>query len=311
MEVFTGNANRNLAEKICDYLDIQLGNIDVGRFNDGECMVKINQDVRGKDIFIVQPTCAPVNDNLMELLIMIDAFVRASAERITAVIPYFGYARQDRKDQGRVPISAKLVANLLVSSGVDRVLAMDLHAGQIQGFFDIPVDHIYSNPVFIGYFKSKDFDGLENMVVVSPDVGGIKMARAFAKKLECGLAIVDKRRVSSDTAHVMNVIGDVKGKNVMIVDDIIATAGSVQEAAIALKEQGAKKIFVSATHPVLAPPAIERLENSPIEKIFLSNTIPVPSDKMSSKIHILSVSPVLGEAIRRIHNKQSVSSLFI
>lgn len=310
MKIFTGNANKMLGSEICDYLGINPGSIDVGRFNDGEVMVKINEDVRGQDVFILQPTCAPVNENIMELLIMIDAFARASAERITAVIPYFGYARQDRKDQGRVPISAKLIANLLAGSGVNRMLAMDLHAGQIQGFFDIPVDHLYSNPVFIGFFKGKNFTENKNLVVVTPDVGGIKMARAFAKNLECPLAIVDKRRVSADTAHVMNIIGDVRGRNVIIVDDIIATAGSVQEAALALKENGAEKIFVAATHAVLADPAIERLDASPIEKIFVTNTIPISKEKMIDKINVLSVAPVLGEAIRRIHNKESVSSLF-
>jgi len=306
--VFSGNANRTLAEDICASLGIALGEALVGRFSEGEIRVKIDQNVRGKDVFVVQPTCPPVNDNLMELLILIDALTRSSAGRVTAVIPYYGYARQDRKDQPRVPITAKLVANLLTVAGVDRILTMDLHAGQIQGFFDIPVDHLFAAPVLIERFR--EFDP-EDLVVATPDVGGVKMARAFAKRLNAGLAIVDKRRVDSQNIEVMSVLGDVDGKRVIIIDDMIATAGSLKEAATALKNSGAREIYAAATHAVFAGPAIERIQESPLEAVFVTDTIALPPAKQHPKVKVLSVAKLLGEAIRRIHNEESVNSLFI
>ena len=306
--VFSGNANRTLAEDICASLGIALGEALVGRFSEGEIRVKIDQNVRGKDVFVVQSTCPPVNDNLMELLILIDALTRSSAGRVTAVIPYYGYARQDRKDQPRVPITAKLVANLLTVAGVDRILTMDLHAGQIQGFFDIPVDHLFAAPVLIERFR--EFDP-EDLVVATPDVGGVKMARAFAKRLNAGLAIVDKRRVDSQNIEVMSVLGDVDGKRVIIIDDMIATAGSLKEAATALKNSGAREIYAAATHAVFAGPAIERIQESPLEAVFVTDTIALPPAKQHPKVKVLSVAKLLGEAIRRIHNEESVNSLFI
>jgi len=308
LTIFTGNANPELAKEICEYLGIELGKALVSRFSEGEIQVKIEQNIRGNDVFIIQPTCPPPNENLMELLIMIDAAKRASAGRITAVIPYYGYARQDRKDQPRVPISAKLVANLITVAGADRVLTMDLHAGQIQGFFDIPLDHLFAVKIFVEHLK-RTLD-LSNLVVVSPDVGGIKMARAYAKRLGVPLAIVDKRRISMDQAEVMNILGEVKGKDVCIVDDIIATGGSLVEAVEALKEKGARDAYATITHPVLSGPAIERLKRSPLKKLFVTNTIPVPEEKRIDKIEVLSVAPLLGEAIKRIHKEESVSVLF-
>ncbi|MFH1857395.1 MAG: ribose-phosphate pyrophosphokinase [Candidatus Omnitrophota bacterium] len=305
--VFTGNANPKLAEEICQFLHISLGKALISRFSEGEIRVKINQDVRGQDVFVVQPTCPPINENLMELLIMLDALKRASARRITAVVPYYGYARQDRKDQPRVPITAKLVANLLTVAGADRVLTMDLHAGQIQGFFDIPLDHLYAVNTFVEYVES---NRLKELVVVSPDVGGIKMARAYAKRLEVPLAIVDKRRISDREAAVMNILGEVRGKNVLIVDDLVATAGSLVEAAKALKENGAREIRAVVTHAVLSGPAMKRLATPSLKELVVTNTIPLPPAKHSRKIKVLSVAPTLGEAIRRIHNEESVSSLF-
>lgn len=305
--IFSGNANVKLAQDICKSLDVPLGESDVTRFRDGETRVKVQQNVRGKDVFVVQSTCAPANENLMELLIMIDAVKRASAERITAVLPYFGYARQDRKDQPRVPITAKLVANLLSRAGANRIITIDLHAGQIQGFFDIPLDHLYAVRIFEDYFKKKK---IKDLVVVSPDVGGIKMARAYAKRMGAGLAIVDKRRIDDLSAEVMHIMGDVKGKNVVLVDDIVATAGSLAEAAAALKNNGAKDIYAAITHPVLCGPAIERLEKSSIKELVVSDTIPIDKDKKSKKIKQLSVASLLGEAIRRIHNEESISALF-
>jgi len=305
--IFTGNANRKLAEEICRTLKIPLGDALVSHFSEGEIRVKINQDVRGRDVFVVQSTCQPVNDNLMELLILLDALKRASARRITAVVPYYGYARQDRKDQPRVPITAKLVANLLTVAGANRVLTMDLHAGQIQGFFDIPLDHLFAVNTFVDYVASLR---IKDLVVVSPDVGGIKMARAYAKRLEAQLAIVDKRRVSDRDAVAMNILGEVKGKNVLIVDDLVATAGSLVEAIKALKENGAKEIRAVITHAVLSGPAIERIEGSALKELVVTNTIPIPPEKQNKKIKVLTVAPVLGEAIRRIHNEESVSSLF-
>jgi len=307
MEIITGNANPKLAQEICKYLEVPLGDALVTTFSEGEIRVKINENVRGKDVFIVQPTCPPVNNNLMELLVLIDALRRASAKRITAVLPYFGYARQDRKDQPRVPITAKLVANLITTSGADRILTVDLHAGQIQGFFDIPMDHLYAVNVFVNHIKKIK---LKNIVIVSPDVGGIKMARAYAKKFEAPLAIVDKRRISEEDTEAMNILGDIKGKNVIIVDDLVSTASSLVEAALALKKQGAKEIYAAITHPVLSGPAIKRISDSSIKKLFVTNTIPVENGKQHKKIEVLSIAPLLAEAIKRIHNEESVSCLF-
>ncbi|MFH1846553.1 MAG: ribose-phosphate pyrophosphokinase [Candidatus Omnitrophota bacterium] len=305
--IFTGTANPKTSEEICKGLGVRLGDMEVSRFRDGETRVKINQNARGKDVFIVQATCAPANENLMELLIIIDAFKRASAKRVTAVLPYFGYARQDRKDQPRVPITAKLVANLLTRAGADRIITIDLHAGQLQGFFDIPVDHLYAISIFAEYFKQKK---LENVVIVSPDVGGIKTARAYAKRFKAGLAIVDKRRISDVDAEVMHIMGEVKNKNVIIVDDIAATAGSLVEAIGALKRNGAKDIYAAITHPVLCGPAIERIKSSGIKELVVTDTIPLKEEARIKSIKQLSVAPLLGEAIRRIHNEESISALF-
>ena len=306
--LLSGNANRPLAEEIARHLNMRLCNAVVSNFTDSETRVKIEEDVRGSDAFVIQPTSMPANEHLMELLIMIDALKRASADRITAVLPYFGYARQDRKDQPRVPISAKLVANLLEAAGTDRVLTMDLHAGQLQGFFDIPLDHLFAINVFADYFDRKK---IKELVIVSPDVGGIKMARAYSKKLKADLAIVDKRRVDDKTSEVMNILGDVKDKNVIMVDDICSTAGSISEAAVAMKNAGAKKIYAAISHAVLSGPAMERIGAAPIEEVCVTNSIDIPAvKKKSSKIKVLSVAPLLGEAIRRIHNSESVSGLF-
>jgi len=307
MNIFTGNANPKLAKEICKYLKMPLGDALVTTFSEGEIRVKINENVRGRDVFIIQPTCAPVNNNLMELLILIDSLKRASAKRITAVLPYFGYARQDRKDQPRVPITAKLVANLITTAGVDRVLTVDLHAGQIQGFFDIPMDHLYAVNIFVSYIKKIK---LKDIVIVSPDVGGIKMARAYAKKFEAPLAIVDKRRISGEDTEAMNILGEIKGKNLIIVDDLVATASSLVEAAVALKKQGGKEIYAAITHPVLSELAIKRINDSSIKKVFVTNTIPVENGKKHKKIEVLSIAPLLAEAIKRIHNEESVSCLF-
>jgi len=308
MQVFSGNANRQLASAIAAHLAVALGEAEVTRFPDGEIRIKVEEDVRGADVFIVQPTCPPVNENLMELLIFIDCVRRASASRVTAVMPFFGYARQDRKDEGRVPISAKLVANLITVAGANRVLTIDLHAAQIQGFFDIPLDHLFAAPILTRHFAALD---LGATVVVSPDVGGIKMARAYAKRLGAGLAIVDKRRVTPDKAEVSNVIGDVEGRNVVIVDDMISTAGSVVEAAALLKDHGAKDIFVGATHPLFCGPAYDRLTAAPIKEVAVTDTVPFDGQDKLSKVKVLSVAPLLGEAIRRIHMNESVSSLFV
>lgn len=307
MLIFTGNSNRALTGEICKKLGMQPGNAVVGKFSEGEIKVKISEDVRGKDVFIIQSICPPVNDNLMELLILIDALKRASAYRITAVIPYFGYARQDRKDQPRVPITAKLVANLLTAAGTNRVLTIDLHAGQIQGFFDIPLDHLFAINVFTDYFmKNKP----KNLVVVSPDVGGVKTARAYAKKLRADLAVVDKRRVNDKKTEAMFIMGDVKDKNALIVDDIVATAGSMVEAAEALRKNGAKDIYAAVTHPILSGPAIERINKSQLKKLLVTNTIPITKAKNPAKIEALSVAPLLAEAINRIHREESISTLF-
>jgi len=306
LAIFTGNANPVLAQEICDYLKVPLSDAFVDRFPDGEIHAQIRENVRGKDVFIVQATSSPPNDHLMELLILIDAAKRASARRVTAVLPFYGYARQDRKDRPRVPITAKLVANLIVKAGASRVLTMDLHAGQIQGFFDIPVDHLYSINILVEYFLSKK---LKNVVVVSPDVGGIKMARAYAKRLDAPLAVIDKRRVSDRETQVMNLIGEVKGRDVVIVDDLVSTGGSLVEAVKALKKEGALRIFAAIAHPVLAGSAIEKINKSDLEKLVVSNSIVVPAQEKSN-IQVLSVAPLLGEAIRRIHLGESVSSLF-
>jgi len=308
LKIFSGNAHMQLAKDICRYLKIDLSDAMVSRFSEGEIRVKINENVRGKDVFVVQPTCPPSNDNLMELLIMIDALKRASAQRITAVVPYFGYARQDRKDQPRVPITAKLVANLLTVSGASRVLTMDLHAGQIQGFFDIPVDHLFAINVFVDYFlKSNSKD----LVIVSPDVGSIKMARAYAKRLSAGLAIIDKRRDSPEKTEVMHILGEVKDKDAIIVDDLIATGSSLIEAAEALKEAKCGTIRAGIIHGVLSGPAIERVDKcKDLKELAISDSIPLNDNKNHSKIKVLSVASLLGEAIKRIHIEESVSSLF-
>jgi len=307
MLIFTGNSNRELADEICANLKMPLGDALVGKFSEGEIKIKINEDVRGKDVFIIQSVSPPVNENLMELLILIDAVKRASAYRITAVIPYYGYARQDRKDQPRVPITAKLVANLLTAAGANRVLTIDLHAGQIQGFFDIPLDHLFAINVFADYLeKNKP----KNLVVVSPDVGGVKTARAYAKKLKADLAVVDKRRVNDKKTEVMFIMGDVKDKNALIVDDIVATAGSIIEATDALVKSGAKDIYAAVTHPILSGPAIDRLQKSQLKKLLVTNTIPIPKAKRISKVEILSIAPLLAEAINRIHKEESISTLF-
>ena len=310
LKIFSGNANPALAKKICEHLSIELGNAYVGRFPDGEIDLKVNEDVRGADVFLVQPTCPPVNENLTELLIFIDCLKRASAARITAVLPYYGYARKDRKDEGRVPITAKLVANIITESGADRVLTMDLHAAQIQGFFDIPVDHLLAFPVISKYFERLVSSDL---VVVTPDVGGIKLVRNYSKKLGIKMAIVDKRRVGPDETEIGFVIGDVTNKNVVMIDDLIATGGSIAQAANVLKERGAKDIYVGATHPVFCVSAVEKLSAAPIREIVVTDTIPL-SEKakgLNNKIKVLSISELLGDAIMRIHRHESVSSLFV
>jgi ribose-phosphate pyrophosphokinase len=307
MKIFSGNANRGLAEKICKELGIPLGTCDVSQFSDGEINVNIDETVRGIDVFIVQSTCSPVNDNLMETLILIDAVKRASAGRVNAVIPYYGYARQDRKTKAREPITAKLVANLFTTAGADRVISMDLHAAQIQGYFDIPVDHLSGGTILAEYFK--DFIE-EETVIVSPDLGGVTRARAFANHLDLPIAIIEKRRPKANVSEVMNVIGDINGKNVIIVDDIIDTAGTIAKAASVLKNFGAKKVYGCATHGVLSGPAIERIRDSELEKFIITDTIPLPEDKKIDKIEIVSVAPLFAEAIRRIHDNESVSKLF-
>ncbi|MFV0337435.1 MAG: ribose-phosphate diphosphokinase [Chthoniobacterales bacterium] len=306
LKVFSGTAHQSLAREICDYLGISLGKATVSSFPDGETLVKINENIRGRDIFIVQPTCPPTNQNLMELLIMVDAARRASAARITAVIPFFGYARQDRKDQPRVPITAKLVANLLVAAGVSRVITMDLHAQQLQGFFDIPVDHLYALPVMMEYIQSI---GLENLVVVSPDVGGVKMASAYAQALGANLAIVIKRRRSATEIDPLHVIGDVAGKRVLLVDDITETAGTLTGAAQMLKDHGAKEIYAGISHAVLTNLALERLKDSEIKQLITTDSVPPPKAELE-KIKVLSIAKLLGEGIKRIHEDKSVSSLF-
>lgn len=307
IKVFSGNSNHKLAEEICQYLGVELGKCKVGTFSDGEINVTINESVRGSDVFIIQSTCSPVNQNLMELLIMVDALRRASAKRITAVIPYYGYARQDRKARARDPITAKLVANLIYSAGARRVLTMDLHANQIQGFFDIPVDHLLGVPILAEYYKQKN---IEDVVVVSPDMGGVTRARNLAERIGAPLAIIDKRRPMPNVSEVMNLIGDVKGKNVIMTDDIIDTAGTITNGAKALIERGAKTVYACCTHPVLSGPALDRLKDSPIEELVTTNCIPLGEEKQLDKIKVLSVAKIMGEAITRIHEDLSVSKLF-
>ncbi len=308
LKVFSGNSNLPLAEEICNHLKIPLGRINLTKFSDGELYCQILENVRGKDVFVIQPTCCPVNNNLMELLIMIDAFKRSSATRITSVIPYYGYARQDRKDKPRVPISSKLVADLLTAAGTDRILSMDLHAGQIQGFFDIPVDHLYAAPVLIDYLKKLK---IPNLTLVSPDPGGVERARAFAKRLDADLAVMDKRRTGPNEAEILHVIGQVSGRNVVICDDMIDTAGTLVNTVLALKKKKANRIFACATHGILSGPATERLRNAPIEEIILTNTVPLDGSKKLPNMKVLSVAGLLGTAIQSIHEETSVSNLFV
>jgi ribose-phosphate pyrophosphokinase len=310
MMVFTGNANRELAQKVVDNLRLPLGNAEVGQFSDGEVAIEINENVRGKDVFIIQPTCAPTNDNLMELVVMTDALRRASAGRITAVVPYFGYARQDRRVRSmRVPITAKVVADMITGAGVDRVLTVDLHADQIQGFFDIPVDNIYGTPVLVDDIMQRFH---EDFIVVSPDVGGVVRARAMAKRVgDVDLAIIDKRRPAANVSQVMHIIGDVKDKTCILIDDIVDTAGTLCKAAEALKENGAKAVYAYITHPVLSGPAIENISNSTLDELIVTDTIPL-SDKAKNcgKIRPLTISGLIAESIRRISNEESISALF-
>lgn len=310
LAIFTGNANVKLAKEIAKSLSAPLKKVFVGRFSEGEIRVQIKENVRGKDAFIIQPTCPPVNDNLMELLMLIDAARRASAKRITAVIPYYGYARQDRKDQPRVPITAKLVANLILAAGADRVLTMDLHASQIQGFFDLPVDHLYAKTVLCDYFLNKGIDK-RKLLVVSPDVGSLKMARAYSSSMSASLAVIDKRRESPEKTAVMHILGSVKGKVAILVDDIIATASSVIEAAEGLKKRGVVEVYASITHGVLSGKALERITNcSILKEVVITDTIPFKKFRMCKKIKVVSVASLLAEAIYRIHNEESISSLF-
>ncbi len=308
LKVFSGNANPAMAKEICDYIGIPLSKAEVRRFSDGEIFVEIRENVRGNDIFVIQPTCTPVNDHLMELVIMVDALRRASARRITAVLPYYGYARQDRKVAPRVPITAKVVAEMMMVVGVRRVLAMDLHAGQIQGFFNIPVDHLYAAPVLLEYI-TKSFD---NVIMVSPDAGGVERTRAFAKRLNTDLAIIDKRRERANECQAMNVIGDVKGKVAVLLDDMVDTAGTLCNAAAMLVEAGATEVHACCSHPVLSGPAIERIKQSQIKSLVVTNSIPLSKEaEESGRIKVLSVSHLLGEAIKRISSEDSVSSLFV
>ena len=310
IKVFSGNANRSLADEICLHLAMEPGKANVGRFSDGEFNFQILENVRGEDCFIVQPTCPPVDSNLMEMLIMLDAFRRSSAQRVTAVIPYYGYARKDRKDRPRVPISSKLIANLITEAGADRVLLFDLHAGQIQGFFDIPADHLFAAPVLVGHFLDLE---LPDLTVVAPDAGGVERARAYAKRLDAELAIIDKRRDYErlGEVEVLHVVGDVEGRTTLIVDDMIDTAGTLVKAAEALKANGAREVYATATHAVFSGPAVERIEASPLKEVVVTNTIPVDRACRSAKVRCLSVAKLLSEAILSIHDETSVSKLFI
>ena len=309
LKIFSGRAHPTLTREICDYLDLPVGEVELYNFADGEIFCQIRENVRGRDVFVVQPLCQPVNETLMELLIMCDAFRRSSARRITAVVPYYGYARQDKKDKPRVPITAKLVANLISEAGANRVLTMDLHAGQIQGYFDIPVDHLFAAPVVLDAVRKLD---IPDLVIVSPDAGGVERARAIAKRLQVGIAILDKRRTGPNEAEVMHVVGDVEGRNVFIIDDIIDTAGTLAHGIRALEQQGATRILASGVHAVLSGPAIDRILEAPVEKVLVTNTTPL-EDKLErcAKLESLSVAPLLGEAIQRIHEDSSVSSLFV
>jgi len=309
IKLFSGNSNLSLAQEIADYLGVSLGKAVVSTFSDGEILVRIEENVRGTDVFVIQSCVDPVNKHIMELFIMVDALKRSSASRITAVIPYYGYARQDRKDQPRVPITAKLVADLLTASGTHRVLTMDLHAGQIQGFFNIPVDHLYAMPVLLDEIRKRN---IADLVVVSPDAGGVERARAFAKRLKAGLAIIDKRREGPGKTKVMNVIGEVKGREVLLLDDMIDTAGTIAQGSQACQEKGARNILAGCTHPVLSGPALNRLNESVLSELIVTNTIPLNGkDRICPKLRVLSVAPLLGEAIKRIHEEASVSSLFV
>ncbi|HEX9941858.1 MAG TPA: ribose-phosphate pyrophosphokinase [Thermoanaerobaculia bacterium] len=309
LKIFGGRAHPALVAEICDYLNLEAGRVSAYNFSDGETFCQIEENVRGSDVFVVQPTSSPVNDNLMELLIMLDSFKRSSASRVTAVLPYYGYARQDKKDRPRVPITAKLVADLISRAGADRVLTMDLHADQIQGFFDVPVDHLFAAPVLLDAVRGLD---VPSLVVVSPDAGGVERARAIAKRLEAGLAIVDKRRTAPNEAEIMHVIGDVAGCNAIVVDDIIDTAGTLTKTVDALKKEGAQRVLAAGVHGVLSGPALSRIADSCLETVLITNTTPVDA-KLSRlpKLRPLSVAPLLGEAIRRIHENSSVSSLFV
>jgi ribose-phosphate pyrophosphokinase len=309
MKLFSGTSNPILTLEVCKYLGIEPGSITVKTFSDGETQIEIHENIRGGDVFILQSTCPPVNDNLMQLLIIMDALKRASAKRITAVIPYYGYGRQDRKVKPRVPISAKLVADLITVAGADRVVSLDLHAGQIQGYFNIPVDNIFAAPLLLKHIRSHFEDSL---VVVSPDAGGVERARAFAKRLAVSIAIIDKRRDTPNIAEAMNIIGDVDGKSTIILDDMVDTAGTLTQAAMALKNRGASKIYACCTHPVLSGPSLERIEASPIDQMVVTNTIPLNKEaKKCSKIDVLSVAELLGETIKRIYQSDSVSTLFV
>ncbi|ALP88978.1 MULTISPECIES: ribose-phosphate diphosphokinase [Clostridium] len=310
IKIFTGNSHCKLAEDISDILGVAVGKSKVSTFSDGEISVDINETVRGMDVFIVQSTCSPVNNNLMELLIMIDAFKRASAGRITAVVPYYGYARQDRKAKSRDPITAKLVADLLTAAGANRVLTMDLHASQIQGYFNIPVDHLLGGPILAEYFISKGLEDQDDVVVVSPDLGSVTRARKFADNLHAPIAIIDKRRPKANVSEIMNIIGDVEGKRCILIDDMIDTAGTITNAANALKDLGAKNVYACCTHGVLSGPAMDRINKSAIEELVMLNTIPLSEDKESAKIRSISVAPLFAEAIKRIYDDQPISKLF-
>jgi ribose-phosphate pyrophosphokinase len=308
-KLFSGNSNPILAEAVARHLDTQLGKVDVGTFNDGEVNVEIHENVRGMDCFVIQSTSSPANNHLMELLIMIDALRRSSAKRITAVIPYYGYARQDRKVRPRVPISAKLVADLIGAPGTDRLLCIDLHAGQIQGFFNIPVDNIFATPVMLEEIRRR-YQG--PLTIISPDAGGVERSRAYAKRLDADLAIIDKRRDAPNVAEVMNIVGEVKGQTCVIVDDMVDTAGTLTEAARALDREGANAVYAVITHPVLSGPAVKRIAESPLKELVVTDTIPLqPDARDCSKMHVVTIAPLLGEAIRRINNEESVSSLFV
>lgn len=307
IQIFTCNSNPKLAQDICNHLGLALGDAYVGKFSDGEIQIKLNQTVRGADVYVIQSTCDPVNQHLMELLVMVDSLRRASAETINVVIPYYGYARQDRKAQARDPITAKLVANLIQTAGADRLITIDLHATQIQGFFDIPVDQLLGVPILADYYLAKN---LSDIVVVSPDHGGVVRARRLAERLEAPIAIIDKRRPAPNVAEVMNIIGEIQDRNCIIIDDIIDTAGTITLAANALVEQGARAVYACCTHPVFSGPAIDRIQLSPIEEMVVTDTIPLSKEKQLDKIRVLSVAPLMSEAIKRVHHKQSVSKLF-